>query len=42
MKSMMGKSIDQSLTLDYFPFIGIDWYQPTDEKSIITQKTPEK
>lgn len=42
MKSTVGKSIDQSITLDYFLLIGIDWDRLTDEQSIITQKTLEK
>ena len=42
MKSTVRKSIDQSITLDYFLLIGIDWDRLTDEQSIITQKTLEK
>ena len=37
-KSMIGKSIDQSITIDYLLLIGIDWHRSIDGQSIITQK----
>ena len=37
-KSMIGKAIDQSMPIDACQLIGIDWYRPIDDQSIITQK----
>ena len=35
MKPMIGKSIDQSMTIDA---LSVNWHRPIDEQSIITQK----
>ena len=35
MKPMIGKSIDQSITIDY---LLVNWHRPIDDQSIITQK----
>ena len=37
-QSMIGKAIHQSIRIDTCWLIGIDWYRPIDDQSIITQK----
>ena len=38
MKPMIGKSIDQSMTIDA---LLVNWHRPIDDQSIITQKWPQ-